>query len=185
MLETSIAYLLSMEIGRDLLEVPSNIFKIKGKTGPKSFQIQQCRWQGDRITFSPSKVVSDYAVFFIHGKDEGDNCITVPYQEVRAGIEAGEIETATIVKSSYTKFASMPKPIYYLTATVSYLKNKVRHKKQDWIVTTYETAREIMIHDVKTMQRLSDEIYGKSYKGERKIVIVKINERKEVGQTNW
>jgi hypothetical protein len=97
MLETSIAYLLSMEIGRDLLEVPSNIFKIKGKTGPKSFQIQQCRWQGDRITFSPSKVVSDYAVFFIHGKDEGDNCITVPYQEVRAGIEAGEIETATIV----------------------------------------------------------------------------------------
>jgi len=52
-------------------------------------------------------------------------------------------------------------------------------------VTTYETAREIMIHDVKTMQRLSDEIYGKSYKGERKIVIVKINERKEVGQTNW
>jgi hypothetical protein len=79
----------------------------------------------------------------------------------------------------------MPKPIYYLTATVSYLKNKVRHKRQDWIVTTYETAREIMIHDVKTMQRLSDEIYGKSYKGERKIVIVKINERKEVGQTNW
>ena len=97
MLETSIAYLLSMEIGRDLLEVPSNVFKIKGKTGPKSFQIQQARWEGETISFRPSKVVSDYAVFFIHGKDQGDNCSTVPFEPVRSGIEAGQVAVSDIV----------------------------------------------------------------------------------------
>jgi len=97
MLETSIAYLLSMEIGRDLLEVPSNVFKIQGKTGPKSFQIQQARWEGEKISFRPSNVVSDYAVFFIHGKDQGDNCITVPFENVRKGLESGEVNVSDIV----------------------------------------------------------------------------------------
>ena len=79
----------------------------------------------------------------------------------------------------------MPKPIYYLTATVSYERNKIKHKREEWIVTTYETAREIMVNDSKTMDSLTERIYGKSYKGIKKIVIVKINERKEIGQTNW
>lgn len=79
----------------------------------------------------------------------------------------------------------MPKPIYYLTAIVSYERNKTKHKREEWIVTTYETAREIMVNDSKTMDSLTERIYGKNYKGIKKIVIVKINERKEIGQTNW
>jgi len=35
------------------------------------------------------------------------------------------------------------------------------------------------------MQSLSDRIYGKVYKGERKIIIVAIKERKVVGYTNY
>jgi hypothetical protein len=42
-----------------------------------------------------------------------------------------------------------------------------------------------MLHDSKTMQSLSDRIYGKAYKGERKIIIVAIKERKVVGYTNY
>ena len=77
------------------------------------------------------------------------------------------------------------KPIYHLTATVSYTKGRNKHKSTQWIVTTYETASEIMLKDSKTMQSLSDRIYGKVYKGEKKIVIVAIKERKVVGYTNY
>jgi hypothetical protein len=42
-----------------------------------------------------------------------------------------------------------------------------------------------MLKDSKTMQSLSERIYGKVYKGERKIVIVAIKERKIVGHTNY
>lgn len=42
-----------------------------------------------------------------------------------------------------------------------------------------------MLKDSKTMQSLSDRIYGKTYKGEKKIVIVAIKERKVVGYTNY
>lgn len=79
----------------------------------------------------------------------------------------------------------MPKPIYYLTATISYLRNKVKHRREEWIVTTHETAREIMVSDPKAMQSLYDRVYGNAYKGIKNIVIVKINERKEIGKTNW
>jgi hypothetical protein len=42
-----------------------------------------------------------------------------------------------------------------------------------------------MLKDSKTMQSLSERIYGKVYKGERKIVIGAIKERKIVGHTNY
>jgi hypothetical protein len=41
-----------------------------------------------------------------------------------------------------------------------------------------------MRYDNKTMQSLSDRIYGNTYKGKREIVIIKIDERKEVGTAN-
>jgi hypothetical protein len=40
---------------------------------------------------------------------------------------------------------------------------------------------EIMINDSKTNKSLEDRVYGKVYKGEKKIVIVKINSKKIVG----
>ena len=68
---------------------------------------------------------------------------------------------------------------------VSYTKAKQKYKCTEWIITTQETASEIMLYDKKTMHRLSESIYGKSYKGDRRIVIVMIRDKKIVGQTNY
>ena len=74
-----------------------------------------------------------------------------------------------------------PRPIFYLLATISYTKGKQKLKKEEWIVTKYETAREIMVNDSKTMDSLRDRIYGSNYKGDKTIVIVKINSSKVIG----
>jgi len=77
--------------------------------------------------------------------------------------------------------SSASKPIYYLQAVISFTKGKQKHKREEWIVTKCETPSEIMTSDTKTMDSLRDRVYGSNYKGEKKIVIVKINERKIVG----
>lgn len=68
-----------------------------------------------------------------------------------------------------------------MMATISYSKGKQKLKKEEWVVTKYETAREIMVNDAKTMDSLRDRIYGSNYKGDKTIVIVKINSSKIVG----
>ena len=75
----------------------------------------------------------------------------------------------------------MSLPIFYLQATISYTKGKQKIKREEWIVSKYDTAREIMINDSKTTKSLEDRVYGKVYKGEKKIVIVKINSKKIIG----
>ena len=75
----------------------------------------------------------------------------------------------------------MSLPIFYLQATISYTKGKQKIKRDEWIVSKYDTAREIMVNDSKTTKSLEDRVYGKVYKGEKKIVIVKINSKKIVG----
>jgi hypothetical protein len=75
----------------------------------------------------------------------------------------------------------MSLPIFYLQVTISYTKGKQKIKREEWIVSKYDTAREIMINDSKTNKSLEDRVYGKVYKGEKKIVIVKINSKKIVG----
>ena len=75
----------------------------------------------------------------------------------------------------------MSLPIFYLQATISYTKGKQKIKCEEWIVSKYDTAREIMINDSKTNKSLEDRVYGKVYKGEKKIVIVKINSKKIIG----
>ena len=75
----------------------------------------------------------------------------------------------------------MSLPIFYLQATISYTKGKQKIKREEWIVSKYDTAREIMVNDSKTTKSLEDRVYGKVYKGEKKIVIVKINSKKIVG----
>lgn len=76
---------------------------------------------------------------------------------------------------------SSSRPIFYLQATISYTKGKQKIKANEWIVSKYDTASDIMINDPKTTQSLEDRIYGKAYKGDKKIVIVKINSKKIVG----
>ena len=68
-----------------------------------------------------------------------------------------------------------------MMATISYSKGKQKLKKEEWIVTKFETAREIMVNDHKTMDSLRDRVYGSNYKGDKTIVIVKINSSKIVG----
>jgi hypothetical protein len=75
----------------------------------------------------------------------------------------------------------MSLPIFYLQATISYTKGKQKIKREEWIVSKYDTAREIMVNDSKTTKSLEDRVYGKVYKGEKKIVIVKINSKKIIG----
>jgi hypothetical protein len=74
-----------------------------------------------------------------------------------------------------------PRPIFYLLATISYTKGKQKLKKEEWVVTKFETAREIMMNDTKTMDSLRDRIYGSNYKGDKTIVIVKINSKRIIG----
>jgi len=76
------------------------------------------------------------------------------------------------------------KPIYYMNITISYNKIKGRIKRKEWIVTTEETAAGIMNNDRMAMNNLYSRIYGKSSVKNKKIIIVKINNKKEVGKTN-
>lgn len=74
------------------------------------------------------------------------------------------------------------RPIYYMQVTISYQKNKNKIKKKTWVVTTEETARGIMLHDKKSMVSLGKRIYKTSAK--KGVVIIKIDSKKVVGETN-
>jgi len=69
-----------------------------------------------------------------------------------------------------------------MQVTVSYQKNKNKIKKKTWVVTTEETARGIMLHDKKSMISLGKRIYKTSAKKE--VIIIKIDSKKVVGETN-
>lgn len=76
------------------------------------------------------------------------------------------------------------KPIYYATLLISYKKKKEVYKKEEWAVTTYTSAPDIMRYDRKTMDSLSDRLYGPLYKGDRSIVVLSIKDKKQIGLTN-
>ena len=67
---------------------------------------------------------------------------------------------------------------------VAFKKGKIIHKKQEWVVTTYETPSDIMNNDHKTMQSLVDRCYGNAFKGDKRIMITKILNKKIVGHAN-
>ena len=71
------------------------------------------------------------------------------------------------------------RPIYYMQVTISYQKNKNKIKKKTWVVTT---DRGIMLHDKKSMISLGKRIYKTSAK--KGVVIIKIDSKKVVGETN-
>ena len=76
------------------------------------------------------------------------------------------------------------KPIYYLNAQVAYKKNKRMYNIQTWIVSRYDKPADIMSKDKKTMDRLKLDIYGKTYKGTKHIIVRDILSRKVVGRVN-
>ena len=75
------------------------------------------------------------------------------------------------------------KPIYFMEILVAYRKGKSMMKKDTWCVSTYTTPSDITRYDSKTMSRLNQELYNKTYKSQRNIVILTIKSRKEVGET--
>jgi hypothetical protein len=76
------------------------------------------------------------------------------------------------------------KPIYYATLLISYKKKREVYRKEEWAVTTYTSASDIMRYDKKTMESLSDRLYGSIYKGERSIIVLSIKDKKTIGLTN-
>ena len=71
-----------------------------------------------------------------------------------------------------------------MTADISYKKGKRILDRVVWIVSRYDTPPDIMSKDLKTMDRLETELYGKTYKGVRSIMIRNIRSKKAVGKVN-
>jgi hypothetical protein len=71
-----------------------------------------------------------------------------------------------------------------MTADISYKKGKRILDRVVWIVSRYDIPADIMSKDIKTMDRLETELYGKTYKGIKSIMIRQIRSKKAVGKVN-
>ena len=71
-----------------------------------------------------------------------------------------------------------------MSADVAFKKGKLIHHRSTWVVSRYTTPAEIMAKDIKTMSRLESELYGKTYKGVRQVIIREIDGVKPVGKVN-
>lgn len=76
-------------------------------------------------------------------------------------------------------------PIYYLEVEVAYFKAKTWRKIDTWVVTYVEDKDRILKDDFKTNSRLNQELYGKTFKGQRGLRIDRIYTKKRIGITNW
>ena len=74
--------------------------------------------------------------------------------------------------------------IYHMTAEVAFKKGKLIHHRSEWVVSRYTTPADIMAHDSKTMGRLDRELYGKTYKGQRHVIVRSVSDVKPVGKVN-
>ena len=71
-----------------------------------------------------------------------------------------------------------------MTADISYKKGKRILDRVVWIISRYDRPADIMSKDIKTMDRLETELYGKTYKGIKSIMIRQIRSKKAVGKVN-
>ncbi len=77
----------------------------------------------------------------------------------------------------------MGKPIYYIEAEATIIKNRRPVSKMVWIVSTYDNPSDIMKHDMRTMSRLQDQLITKKAKN-KTVLIESINSIKQVGTTS-
>lgn len=100
MLETSIAYLLSMEWGRDITAPPSSSFSLKSSNGSKdvTFYVIQATLDGGVIRFVPMSTSKEFIVMFIW-KKEGANCVTIPTAKIQDDLPTGVITPKKIADS--------------------------------------------------------------------------------------
>ncbi len=75
-------------------------------------------------------------------------------------------------------------PIYSLTLDIAFKKGKRVYNKEAWAVSRYNTPSELMAKSTQTMARLKQECYGKTYKGDRRVIIKKVRSEKVVGYVN-
>lgn len=74
--------------------------------------------------------------------------------------------------------------IFYMTIRVAYKKGKSLYEKPMWAVSIYDKPNEIMNLDKMTMSRISSELYGKTYKGKKMIMVREIMDKIKVGRTS-
>jgi hypothetical protein len=100
MLESSIAYLLSMEWGRDITVPPSSSFSLTSWTGSKdvTFYIIQATLDQGLIRFVPMSTSKEFIVMFIWNKN-GDNCVTIPTAKIQDDLPTGVITPKKIAES--------------------------------------------------------------------------------------
>lgn len=100
MLESSIAYLLSMEWGREIKSPPSSSFSLASSNGSKdvTFYIIQATVDQGVIRFVPMSTSKEFIVMFIWNK-EGDNCVTIPTAKIQDDLPTGVMTSKKIAES--------------------------------------------------------------------------------------
>lgn len=100
MLESSIAYLLSMEWGREIKSPPTSSFSLASSNGSKdvTFYIIQATLDQGLIRFVPMSTSKEFIVMFIWNK-EGDNCVTIPTAKIQDDLPTGVITPKKIAES--------------------------------------------------------------------------------------
>jgi hypothetical protein len=74
-------------------------------------------------------------------------------------------------------------PIYLMTARVAFKKRKEAHERVKWIISVFTSPSDIMRYDNKTMTRLKSELYGKSSKSDRQVIIRDIITKKFISDS--
>ena len=99
MFESSIAYLLSMEWGREISSPPTSSFSVKSDKGPDvTFFVVQGQLKHTDVFFVPFSTKKDFIVLFIWGK-EGDNCVTIPTAKIQDELPTGVLSAKKIAES--------------------------------------------------------------------------------------
>lgn len=71
---------------------------------------------------------------------------------------------------------------YYDRARVLIRKGKNVHRQHTWVITKYETAYDVMTHDVKTMTRLRQEFLRMTKAKDSRVIIESLGDYTVVGQ---
>lgn len=99
MFESSIAYLLSMEWGREISSPPTSSFSVKSDKGPDvTFFVVQGQLKHTDVFFVPFSTKKEFIVLFIWGK-EGDNCVTIPTAKIQDELPTGVLSAKKIAES--------------------------------------------------------------------------------------
>ena len=100
MLESSIAYLLSMEWGREIKSPPTSSFSLASSNGSKdvTFYIIQATLDQGLIRFVPMSTSKEFIVMFIWNKN-GDTCVTIPTAKIQDDLPTGVITPKKIAES--------------------------------------------------------------------------------------